>query len=93
MNQGSMSTHVMSEHASADGKRGKGSIVQDSEATIAINVIEVDQDGVQPVQLAKSFSSLAAFGFCFAVLNSWVVLLAGLGAGLASGGPTTCKSF
>jgi hypothetical protein len=31
---------------------------------------------------------MAAFGFCFAVLNTWVVLLAGLGAGLSSGGPT-----
>jgi len=56
-----------------------------------IFVLEAEDDEGLPVQLEKSFTSMAAFGFCFAVLNSWVVLLAGLGAGLSSGGPTACK--
>ena len=51
-------------------------------------VLEAEDNEALPVQLEKSFTSMAAFGFCFAVLNSWVVLLAGLGAGLSSGGPT-----
>lgn len=55
----------------------------------AIFVLQVGDDDVQPVQLENSFSSFAAFGFCFGVLNTWVVLLTGLGAGLISGGPST----
>jgi hypothetical protein len=50
--------------------------------------LEVDDEQAPPAQLQQSFSGMAAFGFCFAVLNTWVVLLAGLGAGLSSGGPT-----
>jgi hypothetical protein len=39
--------------------------------------------------LAKNaFNNLSAFGFSFAVLNTWVVLVVGLGSGLASGGPS-----
>jgi hypothetical protein len=51
--------------------------------------LEVDDEQAPPAQLQQSFSGMAAFGFCFAVLNTWVVLLAGLKAGLSSGGPTT----
>lgn len=36
----------------------------------------------------NAFSPLGALAFGFAVINSWVVLVVGLGSGLASGGPT-----
>jgi hypothetical protein len=35
-----------------------------------------------------SFSFLSAFGLAFSVINSWVVLVVGLGSGLISGGPS-----
>lgn len=39
----------------------------------------------------NAFSGLSAFGFGFAVLNTWVGLVVGLGAGLAAGGPSARK--
>jgi hypothetical protein len=36
----------------------------------------------------NAFNGLSAFGFAFSVLNTWVVLVVGLGSGLASGGPS-----
>lgn len=41
----------------------------------------------------NAFSNLSAFGFCFAVLNTWVVLVVGLGSSLASGGPSAGTSL
>lgn len=40
----------------------------------------------------NAFNNLSAFGFCFSVLNTWVVLVVGLGASLMSGGPSAGKS-
>jgi hypothetical protein len=41
---------------------------------------------------AKAFSNVSAFGFAFAVLNTWVVLVVGLGSALLSGGPSAGRS-
>jgi hypothetical protein len=62
-----------------------------------IAVVQQAQDQSTPgkgqtdAPLAKNaFNNLSAFGFSFAVLNTWVVLVVGLGSGLASGGPSAC---
>ncbi|KAJ9127373.1 hypothetical protein QFC24_000780 [Naganishia onofrii] len=36
-----------------------------------------------------AFSGISAFGLCFAVLNTWCVLVVSLGSGLATGGPSS----
>lgn len=38
-----------------------------------------------------TFSLLSAFGLAFSVINSWVVLVVGLGSGLTSGGSSACE--
>lgn len=60
-----------------------------------VDILEVGEDAaLGETPLAQgSFSVLSAFGFAFAVLNSWCVLVVGLGSGLASGGPSARESL
>ncbi|WWC62351.1 uncharacterized protein I303_104947 [Kwoniella dejecticola CBS 10117] len=61
--------------------------------TANVNVLDTDQvidhHIITPEGLEKNaFSPLTAFGLAFSVINSWVVLVVGLGSGLISGGPS-----
>jgi hypothetical protein len=56
-----------------------------------VTVAELSDASVTPTttELDKNaFNNLSAFGFSFAVLNTWVVLVVGLGSSLISGGPS-----
>ncbi|WVW83085.1 hypothetical protein I302_105103 [Kwoniella bestiolae CBS 10118] len=58
-----------------------------------INIVDSDTVAVAPLETPEgldtnAFSPLTAFGLAFSVINSWVVLVVGLGSGLISGGPS-----
>ncbi|WWC93171.1 hypothetical protein V866_000004 [Kwoniella sp. B9012] len=58
-----------------------------------INIVDSDTVAVNSLQTPKgldreAFSPLTAFGLAFSVINTWVVLVVGLGSGLVSGGPS-----
>ncbi|OCF57852.1 hypothetical protein L486_05317 [Kwoniella mangroviensis CBS 10435] len=58
-----------------------------------INIVDSDTAAVDGLQTPKgldreAFGPLTAFGLAFSVINSWVVLVVGLGSGLVSGGPS-----
>lgn len=55
-----------------------------------VNVVETEVDNiVTPSGIKKdNFTLFGAFGLAFSVINSWVVLVVGLGAGLVAGGPS-----
>lgn len=67
-----------------------------AEPTTTVNVVESDPNlsGQEPKPNGldrNAFSPLTAFGLAFSVINSWVVLVVGLGSGLVSGGPSACR--
>jgi hypothetical protein len=63
-----------------------------SEVVDAVPVI-YDDDNLagQQILVKNSFTFINVFSLAFSCINSWVVLVVGLGAGLSSGGPTACE--
>ena len=72
----------------------KGPSPKDIEHDHSVKVIEAaPQDAIfTPTGVEKdNFTLFGAFGLAFSVINSWVVLVVGLGAGLVAGGPSARK--
>ncbi|OCF40042.1 hypothetical protein I317_06180 [Kwoniella heveanensis CBS 569] len=48
-------------------------------------------DNFQTVQVLEkgNFGFVSAFGYAFSVINSWVIMVAAIGSGLVSGGPSS----
>ncbi|WWC88938.1 uncharacterized protein L201_003853 [Kwoniella dendrophila CBS 6074] len=70
-----------------------GKSLDTAEPTTTVDVVEFDpapsEEKPDLVVLDRNvFSPLTAFGLAFSVINSWVVLVVGLGSGLISGGPS-----
>jgi len=74
---------------SPDKKAAFTSPPLDTAIVAELDVLNAPHD-VEPE--AKAFSNVSAFGFAFAVLNTWVVLVVGLGSALLSGGPSAGES-
>ena len=59
------------------------------EDTVKVVDVEVEDAIVTPLGIQKdNFTLFGAFGLAFSVINSWVVIVVGLGAGLVACGPS-----
>jgi hypothetical protein len=59
------------------------------EDTVKVIDVEVENTLATPLGIKRdNFTLFGAFGLAFSVINSWVVLVVGLGAGLVAGGPS-----